>query len=353
MNPLEPRERALEALLRGRSRPGPPTAQCLDAETMAAYADGGLSDRARAEAETHMAGCAHCQTVMSAIVTSADEVGQAPAQAPERAWWRLDVRWLVPLAGAAAAAVLWMVVPTSGPALQEERVENAAAPVPGEPAPEPPSLARETAPPAAPLANSGPAIGAAPPQAAAKKLTPEAAGDLAARQADQTVRERVEADAASRDNARPGLADADRLAKAEDRATAPAPAAQAFGSPDRSASTGTPTDLRSLDPAVRWRLVESGFVERSTNGGVSWDRLDTGVRTLLRAGVCPSPSTCWIVGDAGVVLLTTDAKSWRRLTVPTPEDLVSVDAVDARSAVVGSASGRSFRTTDAGSTWTP
>jgi hypothetical protein len=174
---------------------------------------------------------------------------------------------------------------------------------------------------------------------------------------EQGTREREEADAALRANEAPRRAEADRLAKAEAptepvAGVTPAapPAAQALGRADLAPSDVP--ELRSLDPGVRWRLAEPGIVERSTNGGASWERLDTGVRIPFRAGACPSASACWIIGDAGVVLLTTDAKTWRRLTSPSPEDLVAVDAADATAAVVRAASGLRFRTLDGGGTWT-
>ena len=128
MNTGDPRDRALDAMLGRRVPSGPATAQCLDAETLAAYAEGGLSDPARADAEAHMDNCARCQTVMAAIVTSAGEIGQAPAQALGRSWWPFDLRWLMPLAGAAAAVVLWMVVPAIGPEPARARLEDPARP---------------------------------------------------------------------------------------------------------------------------------------------------------------------------------------------------------------------------------
>lgn len=329
MNPGDPRDRALEALLSGGARrPGATTAQCLDTETLAASAEGGLGAQAWARAEAHMAGCAHCQMVMAAIVNSAEEVAPAPG-IPERPWWRLDVRWLMPLAGAAAAVVLWMVVPSGGPVPQPGRLDDAAGPAA-------PQMAEQ---PAAPQVAEN----------AENKVMPDRARETAARQPVPDTREQVEADTALRANEEPRRAEPDRLAKAEDR---PAPLAGAVPA-DSSAFGRTATDLRSLDPAVRWRLAGSGVVERSTDEGVSWDRFDTGVRTPLRAGACPSASACWVVGDAGVVLLTTDGRNWRRLPPPTSEDLVGIETTDGTTAVVRAASGQRYRTGDAGATWAP
>ena len=217
-----------------------------------------------------------------------------------------------------------------------------------------------------------------------KAAKPESASPLAAREREQLERQLAEPAERKKEAAR--RAEADQLAKVEDPAAlkagvtpatpptlqesivvaeanrppaaapAPAPSPQAFGTTAEtrrsSSAAGARTDLRSLVPAVRWRLAEPGIVERSTNDGATWERLDTGVRTPLRAGDCPSAATCWVVGDAGVVLLTTDAQQWRQVAPPSQEDLVAVDAADARAAVVRAANGRSFRTTDGGTRWT-
>jgi photosystem II stability/assembly factor-like uncharacterized protein len=62
---------------------------------------------------------------------------------------------------------------------------------------------------------------------------------------------------------------------------------------------------------------------------------------------------CWVVGRGGVVLLSTDGRSWRRLAFPEPTDLSGVRARDARAASVSTADGRTFSTTDGGLTWVP
>ena len=383
MSSTDPRDRALEAMLGKRDRSRPAAGDCLDAETLAAYAEGGLSDQQRAEAEGHMAGCARCQMVMAAIVKSAGDVEPAPVSVPGRSWWPLDLRWLMPLAGAAAAALLWMVVPAAGPERQSARLEDRASPDRSKRLQSPATVAG-SAEPSPQVVAPAPSMSAVPRAVEEKAAKPESASPLAARERGQL--ERQLAEQAERKNLAVRRAEADQLAKKEERAapeagvtpatpparqesvvvaeanrpaaaaTAPAPPTQAFGTTAEtrrsSSAAGARTDLRSLDPAVRWRLAEPGIVERSRNEGATWERLDTGVRTLLRAGDCPSASTCWVVGDAGVVLLTTDAQKWRQVTPPSPEDLVAVDAADAGAAVVRAANGRSFRTTDGGTRWT-
>jgi photosystem II stability/assembly factor-like uncharacterized protein len=75
------------------------------------------------------------------------------------------------------------------------------------------------------------------------------------------------------------------------------------------------------------------------------------VTTDLLAGAAPSPATCWIVGTAGTVLLTTDGERWERRPFPLTVDLVAVSASSARAAIVTTRDGRRFETLDAGLTW--
>jgi photosystem II stability/assembly factor-like uncharacterized protein len=103
---------------------------------------------------------------------------------------------------------------------------------------------------------------------------------------------------------------------------------------------------------IRWRLAGTN-VERSTNGGASWDSTQTGVSMPLTAGAAVSPTVCWIVGRGGVIILTTDGRTWRRVPLPEITDVSSVRARDARTATVTTADGRLFSTTTAGATWIP
>ncbi len=96
------------------------------------------------------------------------------------------------------------------------------------------------------------------------------------------------------------------------------------------------------------------MVERSDDGGVTWQRISTGIARTFTAGIAPSATVCWLVGTGGTVALTTDARTWRQLSPPTPDaNLTSVEASDARTATVRDTQGRAYRTTDGGATWLP
>jgi len=114
---------------------------------------------------------------------------------------------------------------------------------------------------------------------------------------------------------------------------------------------------------TRWRVFSSGRVERSTDNGATWEAATiepstTGLAggatpplTGLTGGAAPSTLTCWLIGRAGLVLVSTDGRSFTRVTAPTTADLISVQATDARQASVTTANGLVFVTSDGGRSW--
>src|SRR5262245_13527789 len=78
---------------------------CLDAETLAAWAEETLSSRDRSAAEAHAADCARCQAMLAAMARTTPAVVEAP-------WWRVHMMaWMVPMSAAAAALILWIALP--------------------------------------------------------------------------------------------------------------------------------------------------------------------------------------------------------------------------------------------------
>ena len=102
------RDRKLEQALTHELRAAgtPDRDACIDAETLGAWADGGLEAAQMAAVEWHVSTCARCQAIVGATARSAP-LGPGTEAAGTFLWrW-----WLAPLAATAAAVTLWVVVP--------------------------------------------------------------------------------------------------------------------------------------------------------------------------------------------------------------------------------------------------
>src|SRR5688572_27515051 len=185
-NEKRERESSLDRLLRDTLRaqvsdPSDPTERCLDADTLAAWAEQTLGARERAAAEVHAAACARCQAMLAAMIRTAPPVIEAP-------WWRVHMMaWMVPMTAGAAALIVWLALPMRSAIAPRE---SAAMVDQTPPAAVPQAEAfADRLPPAA----SPPAAVKAPQEKEADKrqLTTEAARDLRARTAvaDQTALE--------------------------------------------------------------------------------------------------------------------------------------------------------------------
>jgi hypothetical protein len=445
-----PFDRRLRTAL--RARPAPPasaadgpagrpgTGDCLSAETLAAWVDDALDAKQRSLAEAHAASCSKCQATLAALIRTTPDTG-APG-APSASWWRLPaIGWLVPLAAAATAVLVWVVVPRqavqppavpdatvagrgdadraatgrvlsqpAAPAAEAAKGAPAAAPPPSQtisspsgselaiararPVPQPPvsDLSRKDGR-ADKEANQTDAKHAAPVdslQASARDeqvsterfkavVTREAASNNAA-PAPPAEKPKGEATAPEKAPRATGNAQAaaDLVTQASTPAQAAAPATAPAGaraaSRDSSAAAGEPArraddaragrlaeslrvraaaDIVSPDSKSRWRIAAAGAIQRSVDGGVSWQTQQTGVSVTLTAGSSPAPLVCWVVGPGGRVVVTTDGRSWRRVSLSEAATLVSVRAMDDRTATVTSSDGRSFSTSDGGLHWTP
>jgi hypothetical protein len=331
-------DRLLPAALAARG--AAPDGGCLDAETLAAWADGALDARDRAHAEAHAADCARCQSLLAAMVRT-----EPPATAAESPF-RLRARWwLLATLPAAAALVVWFAVPGRVPVQQSEsasavdQVTPAVLP-PARPTPSPDLPADGRA-----KVQEEPAGQDAPARRRAAAKSDEKATTAAPERADAI------ADAETRNAAAaPGVAAAAPLSVPSADASLrrePGSAAQ------RLSAFVNPLDsvIVSSNPATRFPLLPGGGVQRSADGGATWRTENSGAADTLTAGASPSPSVCWLIGRSGTVLLSTDGRSWRRLAFPEEVDLRSISATDSENATVTTADGRVFATTDGGRTW--
>ena len=289
---------------------------CLDAETLAAWVDGGLKGAALEDVRSHVAGCDRCQMLLGAMGRTRAAV---PSPEPERSPRRW-LAWAVPLTAAATAIAVWIAVP-----------KPSSAPVPS-------PAAVSVAPPASPSLDSS-----APSAAKEEAASPQTSRDAKQAPPPPVAREAYDA---NRSLARPdeALRDAAR-SESDDREqrALPAPAAAAPAAPPPEAAAGA---------AAQSANVLAERVQLAPRCGASWSAAMPAAESELTAGSSPATGICWVVGRGGAVWRSVDGRTWQRVTFPEITDLSAVMATDARSASVSSADGRTFRTSDGGLTWT-
>jgi len=111
--------------------------------------------------------------------------------------------------------------------------------------------------------------------------------------------------------------------------------------------------IATPDPKVLWRIAAAGGVERSEDGGASWQGQLPDASAQLTAGSAPSRKICWLVGRDGLIFLTTNAEDWKRIPPPLPTDFMAITAEDAFTATVTTVDGRKFTTSNGGIHWNP
>jgi len=359
--------RLLRETLRGSTAPA--QSGCLDADTLAAWSDGTLRRRERASVESHAASCARCQALLAAMART------APPTAPARSW-RVSIAWLAPLAAAAVALLVWINVPTAP--LKKATFEKAAQdarPAPAtvtsqvaqaerapSPAAEPPTASADRRP--ALKAAVQPNVAKAPPAAVAPAPLAKAEREkrAAATGATESSIRTEPPTAAPKDAAARADAAAPTQSNLAAAAPPPAPMALARAAEDQATSrlraqaaaaklSTTATEILSPTANVRWRILAGGSVARSADSGATWQTQSTGVSTTLTAGSAPDANTCWLVGRGGTVVVSSDGRSWQRVPFPEAIDLTSIRASGRTAATVTAADGRTFTTTDGGTTW--
>ncbi len=382
----------------GRGTPDP-RAACIDAETLAAWADGGLPRAEAAVVETHLADCDRCTAMLATFARTIPDVPVA-----EPLWKRWHLRWLVPVATAATVAALWVLVPRpESPQMTASRaiarndsqagIESQASGAAGAAQLATPSETKEQearfrvsqSKPADTLAKREESPSATLDDARGSRdeklpqplplnetvtIAPSAPVPAPAREADRaeakstdTQTERFSPVAPSA-NATPPAAQtpaAPTSSRAGETAAAKPPTAAAGQGTFRSAAEAPAAlsareqsaivEIASPDPMTRWRVVGTGRVERSTNGGARWEPATLPESATLIAGSSPSPSVCWLVGRAGSIYVTTDGLRFVRVPFSDRTDFVSIRATDGRRATVVTLDGRTMRTDDQGANW--
>jgi hypothetical protein len=376
------RDSSMDRLLHRALQPEPgaaATPQCVDPETLAAWADGSLSAEALARAEHHAAGCGRCQAMLAAMARTVPEITIPPR------WQVLSARWLVPFAAAAIILAVWVSVDRQRSETAAVRSGPAVAAAP--PAPELTNAPSLRSPDVNPPESDGLAAytGRPPIRGIQEKESRESAARsrvvVPKQEAKSTDPSRQYSDAlgsppppapsAPAPSPR-ALPDSGKPAPVLEtiQATPTAPAAASPSVAAREAAQLPATDIISPEPAFRWRLLTPATIQRSTDGGATWTTqamrfagqsllpqgrngatASLAATITLTAGSAAARDVCWLAGAGGVVLLSTDGTTWQRRPFPVPVNLTGVRAVDARTAIVTTEDGRQFSTADGGATW--
>jgi len=332
-----------------------PETDCLDAETLAAWVDGGLDRHQAALTEAHLSNCGQCQELLAALARA------LPPAAGQDRNGALDWRWwLVPLT-AAAAAGLWMVVPAQlDVTSSSEPAAEFAQAVPPEPipvtvpapAPAPPATAAPA--PEPPRQEPAAAI-ERPREEEQRKQAPEPAAQVAADRAARTSPPPAPAAAAPPTTATRSGAVAESMAVAVPSPPPAPPSVAALPPVAASAPAAAPAAVTlgqvvSPDSRFRWRYSAAGL-DRTTDGGATWEQVSEAIGRFVTAGTAPSATVCWLVARGGGVFVTDDGRNFFRARFPEIINLVGITATSRAAAVVTADDGRTFVTSDGGVTW--
>lgn len=306
------RDASIDTFLRSSLRSGQPapgsSGPCVEPEAIAAWTEGTLSPKEAAAVESHIASCATCQQVLAVFARTTPPPDVSPSL-----WERWHLRWAVPVAAAATAVAIWVAVPDDRKAPIQDAFTVADSVPPAEQS--------------QPAEQTQPAGKSEPADAVAPSSARERSEPLARRDADSSLRAQAENREVRQEKEE---ADSQGLVRESARAAAPAasPAAAAAPPPvvqgeprtladaaaapaQERASAFAPAEVVSPDPAVRWRVLTTGQLERSTNAGQTWE------------------------------------------PIPLPHKVTAVRALSATTAIVTATDGRQFRTDDQGKTWNP
>jgi len=189
---------------------------------------------------------------------------------------------------------------------------------------------------------------AVPPPAPApvESKKEEAAADSTAPSAEATAAKEV-ANEKANDQANEKTTD-----KTDNRAVAGRLTGQNLGSVTETVTvTASASTIETSQAATLYRVTPEGGVERSIDGGATWRLEHLKTHAPIVALSASAGKICWLVGRGGIILLTKNGRSWKKISPPEEIDLIGVTAPDERSATVTAIDGRKFTTSDAGKTW--
>ncbi|MGA3025187.1 MAG: YCF48-related protein [Bryobacteraceae bacterium] len=318
------------ALARGRPLSGHP-----DANILTAFAENTLLARERAAVTGHLADCADCRESL-ALAFGAEQAEPAVVVQP-----RVARRWQPVWSWAASTAAICIVVS----AVWEFRAQRVA---PLEPPPGPPAISapiplqaagvkaaaprRFIRPPtAADGATPGLAAVPPPPPAPAPQQTADALSVVQQQAPAPPYNQQAEA-------VRPG---AQYLVQQQMAAAPPALARSAAA----RMKTASGFAVMTRPAPFGWRIA-SGVVQRSSDGGATWQTVPISDQVSFRA-VAHFGSDVWAGGSAGALFHSVDSGAhWERVATGTTGAIVAIKAVASGEVVVTTDDGRTWRVRD-------
>jgi hypothetical protein len=134
---------------------------------------------------------------------------------------------------------------------------------------------------------------------------------------------------------------------------------QAVGVAVDSAKVGFSALLKSPSAAVSWRAGAGGSIERSNDGGRTWQPQESPLHEDWVAGAAVTDTLCWLVGRGGAIARTSDGEHWERIAPPPQAadasgkqpDWLYVVASDSQTATITAGNQQRYATHDGGKTW--
>jgi hypothetical protein len=364
------REKTNSELLRQSiARDASAAGACPDPGLLAAYYERSLDATEAERLEEHLSGCWLCREQIAAMVRAEESaIDGAPVPAKPK-WARLwDWRWLAPAAAAVLAiALLWsarrptakvpeqqpLIAVSQSPAVERNAPWSSHPTYPGSPKTRERLVARDGGPPRSELKKQN----ASPDEVQNQKVVDS--NNPAPAPAPALSRMNPSSQAANEQSAG-GIAgsaangSSSGAAKQQQLALVRPELMTRYSANEKEslqAAYRRNIEIRSPDPEVLWRAAGTGYIARSTDGGITWQAQQPLTDVHLLTGVAVSPSICWIAGRDGIILLTKDGANWATIPPPVHADFVNISARDGSSATVTTADGRRFATQDAGKNW--
>jgi photosystem II stability/assembly factor-like uncharacterized protein len=121
--------------------------------------------------------------------------------------------------------------------------------------------------------------------------------------------------------------------------------------------SSTSSWLRSvyaLDAETCWSVGNDGSIQKTTNGGITWESQNSGTSDVLYSTFFFDEETGWAVGQYGTILSTTNGgEEWNAQNSSTSNNLQSIYFIDALTGWTVGRSGTILKTLNGGSDWEP